>query len=248
MNEENFPQSNEPVQSSKNVWMIVISVIVTALIVGGGVYAWQRSSLQSTEKSLQKKITNLQSQIENLQQTTAPVVNAPEITQESTQPIDETTNQQTYKTYTSANLGISFQYPKGWYVKEEKEKGIGYRIYIQNTQEEVSNEYMPSDFQRVWISTWEQEINEETENNVKNGTPDGREFRGSLSAGAIDINGFMINIYEYNTIGGPTLQAFWSDKNGKRYYATNATEVSQENQKNMVKNLKLILFTVKFTN
>ena len=169
----------------------------------------------------------------------------PAMIQDSTQPTEETSNSQKYK---SVNLGISFQYPKGWYVKEEKMNGIGYRIYIQNTKEEVNKGNMPSDFQSVWISTWEQEINEETENDVKNGTPNGREFGGSLSAGTIDGNVFVINTYEYNTIGGPTLQAFWSDKNGKRYYATNSTEVGQENQKNMVKNLKLILSTVEFTN
>lgn len=169
----------------------------------------------------------------------------PKAIQESTQPTKEASNQQTYK---SVNLGISFQYPKGWYVKEKKENGIGYRIYIQNTQEGISKGNMPSDFQRVWISTWEQEINEETENNMKNSIPDGREFGGPLSAGTIDRNDFVINTYEYNTIGGPTLEAFWSNKNGKRYYATNSTEVDQENQKNMVKNLKLILSTVEFTN
>jgi len=107
---------------------------------------------------------------------------------------------------------------------------------------------MPSNFQQVWISTWEQEVAAEKESNVKAGNPDGREFGGSLISDKIDRNGFVINTYEYATIGGPTLQAFWSDKNGKRYYATNSTEIGQENQQMMVENLKLILSTVDFTN
>lgn len=46
---------------------------------------------------------------------------------------------------------------------------------------------------------WEQEINEETENNVKNGKPDGREFGGSLSTGSINRDGFIYNrIYKVN--------------------------------------------------
>jgi len=38
MNEQNNLQTNESVQSLKNIWMIVISVVVTALVVGGGIY------------------------------------------------------------------------------------------------------------------------------------------------------------------------------------------------------------------
>ncbi|MFC1756577.1 hypothetical protein ACFLZC_00230 [Patescibacteria group bacterium] len=51
MNEQNIPQSNGPVQSSKHIWITIIAVIVTAVVVGGGVYVWQKSSLQSVEQS-----------------------------------------------------------------------------------------------------------------------------------------------------------------------------------------------------
>ncbi|PIX30709.1 hypothetical protein COZ62_01210, partial [Candidatus Berkelbacteria bacterium CG_4_8_14_3_um_filter_39_27] len=63
MNEQNFPQSNEPIQDSKKIWIIVVSIAVTALIVGSVVYTWQRSDLKSTEQSLQQQITLLQNQI-----------------------------------------------------------------------------------------------------------------------------------------------------------------------------------------
>lgn len=66
MNEQNL-NPNEPAQSSKNVWITVIAVVITAIIVGGGVYAWQQSNLNSTEQSLQQQISNLRSQIEQLQ-------------------------------------------------------------------------------------------------------------------------------------------------------------------------------------
>jgi len=61
-------QPTESVQSSKNIWIIVITAIVTALIVGGGVYGWQRLSLKNTEQNLQQQISVLQNQISQLQQ------------------------------------------------------------------------------------------------------------------------------------------------------------------------------------
>ncbi len=66
--EQSNEQHIEPVQSSKNIWITVVVAIVTALIVGGGVYAWQKSNLKSTEQNLQQQISVLQSQISQLQQ------------------------------------------------------------------------------------------------------------------------------------------------------------------------------------
>ena len=60
MNEQSVPQTNEPVQSSKYIWITIIAVVLTAIIVGGGVYAWQKTSLRTTEQSLQQQITDLQ--------------------------------------------------------------------------------------------------------------------------------------------------------------------------------------------
>ena len=64
-------QPIESVQSSKNIWITIIAVIATALIVGGGVYAWQKSSLNNTERNLQQQISVLQNQISQLQQVQA---------------------------------------------------------------------------------------------------------------------------------------------------------------------------------
>ncbi|MCG2698295.1 hypothetical protein L6307_04390 [Candidatus Parcubacteria bacterium] len=66
--EQQNEQPTEPVQSSKNIWVTIVVVIVTALIVGGGVYTWQRSNLKTTEQDLQQKIFSLQNQISQLQQ------------------------------------------------------------------------------------------------------------------------------------------------------------------------------------
>lgn len=63
-------QPIESIQSSKNISITVIAVVATALIVGGGVYAWQRSNLKNTEQGLQQQISVLQNQISQLQQQT----------------------------------------------------------------------------------------------------------------------------------------------------------------------------------
>lgn len=87
MDEQNNLQPNESAKSLKNIWMIVVSIIITALVVGGGVYAWQRSNLNSTEQSLQQQISVLQSQVNEFQQIAQPVVSSPETTQQPIQPI-----------------------------------------------------------------------------------------------------------------------------------------------------------------
>lgn len=67
MNEQNNLQPTEPIQSSKNTWIVIISVIfITALVVGGCVYAWQRSVIKTTEQSLQEQIDSLQKQVKIL--------------------------------------------------------------------------------------------------------------------------------------------------------------------------------------
>ncbi|MEA2065156.1 MAG: hypothetical protein U9O66_02570 [Patescibacteria group bacterium] len=66
MKEQNNLQPTEPTQNSKNIWVIIIFVIfITALIIGGSVYAWQKSVLKATEQSFQEQINTLQKQLEN---------------------------------------------------------------------------------------------------------------------------------------------------------------------------------------
>ena len=67
MNEQSNPQSIEPIQSHKNIWILVIAIVLTALIVGGTIYAWQNSKMKSTKQSLQQQVSVLQNQISQLQ-------------------------------------------------------------------------------------------------------------------------------------------------------------------------------------
>ena len=67
MNEQNHTRESKSIQSSKYIWITMIFVIITALVVGGGVYFWQRSNLQKTKESLQQQIDSLENQIKSLQ-------------------------------------------------------------------------------------------------------------------------------------------------------------------------------------
>lgn len=109
MNEQNFPQPNEPIQSLKNIWIIIVSIVITALIVGGAVYTWQRSNLKSTEQTLQQQITSLESQInqlkQNLDQTT---INGQQIKETNNKTVD-------WNNYSNSKYGYSIKYPKTWF-------------------------------------------------------------------------------------------------------------------------------------
>jgi len=125
MNEQNNAQYNEPVENSQNPWVIIVSIVITALVVGGGVYAWQNSNLKSTRQSFQEQVTLLQSQINQLQQTqqspnkqaTQPSLNQ----DQNNQPVvdqNENTNQQVNQpqeiVYSNSQYGFSLTFPQTW--------------------------------------------------------------------------------------------------------------------------------------
>lgn len=72
-------KNNKLIQSPKNVRLIIGLMVVTTLIVGIGVYSWQRSVLKTTEQSLQQQITLLKNQIKKLQQKQTSLNNESEI-------------------------------------------------------------------------------------------------------------------------------------------------------------------------
>lgn len=66
MNEQYNSLQNESAKGSRSIWIIVSVVIITALIVGGGVYAWQKSNFESIEQTLRQQIQILQNEIKEL--------------------------------------------------------------------------------------------------------------------------------------------------------------------------------------
>jgi type II secretory pathway pseudopilin PulG len=108
MNEQTT-QYNEPVKSLQKPWTIIVSIIITALVVGGVVYALQSSRLKSSEQSFQQQITLLQNQIDQLQQNVDQQVNRPqEIVYSNSQYGFSLTFPQTWKGYTTKNRTLNW--------------------------------------------------------------------------------------------------------------------------------------------
>lgn len=142
MNEQNFPQPDELIQSSKKTWVLIISsVIITALIVGGAVYFWQNSKIKSTEQNLRQEITALQNQIDELKQnqTTTAKDQIQNIETESNDEDDEEKQPQTsankWETYQNSRLDIVFDYPSTWQPQEITNWGDGdFRLNFKTTE------------------------------------------------------------------------------------------------------------------
>lgn len=64
MDEQVTTQSNESIQSLKNIWIIIVSVVLTALIVGSGVFGWQKILFQTEQRKFQKQLVSLNNQLE----------------------------------------------------------------------------------------------------------------------------------------------------------------------------------------
>ncbi len=112
MNEQNISQLNESAtKGSKHIWITVVAVIVTAIVVSGGIYVWQRSNLQSMELTWQQQVADLQNQIDDLQQSSQPVVTTPKTTQQPTQPANSIAS---WKTYTDKKNIFTIKYPAYW--------------------------------------------------------------------------------------------------------------------------------------
>lgn len=113
-------QPIESVQSSKNIWVIAVTVIITALIIGGGVYAWQRSTLINTKQILEQQISMLQNQINQLEQGQQQNDTPNQRTPEGYKLINDncTREECLFSIYTSKPLGMATI--RGYYTKIDK--------------------------------------------------------------------------------------------------------------------------------
>lgn len=67
MEEQIAPKPTGQVQGSKIIWTATVSVVITALIIGGGIYLWQQSNLKNAEQKLKQQLIQLQNQVSELQ-------------------------------------------------------------------------------------------------------------------------------------------------------------------------------------
>ncbi|MDO8669126.1 MAG: hypothetical protein Q7K65_02440 [Candidatus Buchananbacteria bacterium] len=111
MEEQDPQQFNVIGKGSINIWLaVIISVVVTAVLVGGGVYFWQKTIIDSNSesyKSLQNQITDLQTQLKSTQEELLSKID--ENNNQLPESGDSTDNWLEYKHY-----GYSFLYPNHW--------------------------------------------------------------------------------------------------------------------------------------
>jgi hypothetical protein len=168
-----------------------------------------------------------------------------ESVQESQNADDQKTSEyEGWKTFTWTSEGVSFKHPGDWVTNETASMG---RVYVKNSTVDLTKEETPADFQQVWLSVDTDESAKAREDAIKAGSSDYRVVSGEVKAATIKSGDLTINTYEYTTVGGTTLEAYWTGKDGKRYFATNSTEVGEQNQADMVATLKKVLATVAFT-
>jgi|GEM_PF-3305643 len=113
MNEQNFSQSNDLNQSSKNIWTTVIIVIFTAIVVGGGIYAWQKNEVNKVNNQLiqaQKNATEQAKQIINLTEEIAQLKSQLTVANDE-KPADVADKSVSWKTYVNNNDGYSIMHP-----------------------------------------------------------------------------------------------------------------------------------------
>lgn len=93
-----------------NFMKIAISIFVTIIVVGGGVYYFMNRQATDDKAGLQTQIDSLNKQVTDLKTTTTS-------TATTTIPVatDETAS---WKTYTNSTYGFSVKYPADWTTKE----------------------------------------------------------------------------------------------------------------------------------
>ncbi len=164
---------------------------------------------------------------------------------ENTENVQATTEaEDTYKDWADQaweSQSLAFKRPSNWVVEERASMG---RFYIKNADVDLLKQAAPHDFQQLWISVDTDENSAAREAAIKEGRSAYRVVRGEVKASTIDAGDLKINTYEYQTVGGPTLEAYWTNKDGKRYYATNSTEMGEDNQTEMVAALKKLLASI----
>lgn len=251
--EQESPVSSSAI-SSKLVPIIVCSVLVAALAVGGGVYAYQKSQSDKTQADLQSQIDTLKSQARVAKapiETPSPII-------PTTQPTDSPTPTAssptltpatTSKTYTSTNTQLRFQYPSNWFVREDISSK---RTYLSNYAGAYDKTTSPANYKLLWLS-----INpNDTDSVAGSEGANSKKFQSatiaSTSSDQVIAGDEVIGIvthstignadaYLFTTTGGVALVAYGSMGHGFNYGGAISTERGSANQAEEVNVLKQVL-------
>jgi hypothetical protein len=95
----------------KKIWVVIITVLITAGLIGGGGYYYLNKKYNDDKDALNKQISDLNDQIDALNNQSS---STPTTTTVTTDPTSD------WKTYTNSKYGISFKYPKTWSIEDDQ--------------------------------------------------------------------------------------------------------------------------------
>ena len=62
-------------QDSKNIWIIIATIVVAGMVIGGSLYVWKNTNQKNIEQNSQEQISLLQDQIDQLQKQSKDLIN-----------------------------------------------------------------------------------------------------------------------------------------------------------------------------
>lgn len=110
-----------PVQPQSQL-PIFISILVTALIVGGGTFLWQSMANRQNMSQLQAQISDLQNQLNQTSATISTPSSNQTVAPTPTATTDKTAG---WQTHTDNTASYSIKYPKGWRKVDFGEGSVG---------------------------------------------------------------------------------------------------------------------------
>lgn len=133
MHKQNNIQPNKSVQKLKNIWIFFVSVVATAIIVGGLVYWWQNQQLQKYKTRTENIKVELQSNETNdVLLSEKKQLKSQDSESDNKENITQTTGGVSEGRYTNNTYNFSFTIPSGW-VFQREEKNFGddlLRVYL----------------------------------------------------------------------------------------------------------------------
>jgi len=104
-------------KTERPIWIIVSTIVITAIIIGGGIYYWQNKKLTDSKNDLNAQIASLQKQVNDLKTASTTVVTTPSTSTSTTTTTADSTAD--WKTYADSANGFSIKYPGEWLVKQQ---------------------------------------------------------------------------------------------------------------------------------
>lgn len=140
MDQSQMNQPSMQQRSSKTSLWVSLSILLTAIVVGGAVYAWQQMQLSAAKDDLQKQITDLNSKVSDLQKEnssssgndSSTIMNSDGSTPdgENSSNSNNPASTTTYKTYTNSKFALSMSIPTECEEINQSDEGIGFKCSI----------------------------------------------------------------------------------------------------------------------